>query len=120
MNDIRRHIQLHIPDITRTVRQIAALNSPPPKGMLYKRKQSHRTPIIIVTYTRLEQLRGNIHTNGARKYCGVFTPCNNCNLETRSRDYATVDEAVFSPCRAEPHRATAVDAWMTQEWGWVT
>jgi hypothetical protein len=34
-------------------------------------------------------------------YCGVFTPCKNCNIETRSRDYATVDEAVFSPCRAE-------------------
>jgi hypothetical protein len=28
-------------------------------------------------------------------------PCKNCNIETRSRDYATVDEAVFSPCRAE-------------------
>jgi hypothetical protein len=36
-------------------------------------------------------------------YCGVFTPCKNCNLETRSHDYATVDEAVFSPCRAESH-----------------
>jgi hypothetical protein len=24
--------------------------------------------------------------------------------ETRSRDYATVDKAVFSPCRAEPSR----------------
>jgi hypothetical protein len=35
------------------------------------------------------------------KYCGLFTPCKNCNIETRSRDYATVDEAVFSPCRAE-------------------
>jgi hypothetical protein len=34
-------------------------------------------------------------------YCGVFTPCKNRNLETRSRDYATVDEAVFSPCRAK-------------------
>jgi hypothetical protein len=32
-------------------------------------------------------------------YCGVFTSCKNCNFETRSRDYATVDEAVFSPCR---------------------
>jgi hypothetical protein len=36
------------------------------------------------------------------QYCGVFTPCKNCNIETRSQDYATVDEAVFSPCRAEP------------------
>jgi hypothetical protein len=35
-------------------------------------------------------------------YSGVFTPCKNCNVETCSRDYATVDEAVFSPCRAEP------------------
>jgi hypothetical protein len=35
-------------------------------------------------------------------YCGVFTPCKNCNIETHSRDYATVNEAVFSPCRAEP------------------
>jgi hypothetical protein len=34
-------------------------------------------------------------------YCGVFTPCKNCNIETRSHDYATVDEALFSPCRAE-------------------
>jgi hypothetical protein len=39
------------------------------------------------------------------KYCGVFTPCKNCNIETRSRDYATVDEAVFSPCRTEQSRA---------------
>jgi hypothetical protein len=38
------------------------------------------------------------------KYCGVFTPCKNCNIETRSHDYATVDEAVFSPCRAQPSR----------------
>jgi hypothetical protein len=38
-------------------------------------------------------------------YCGIFTPCKNCNIEIRSRDYATVDEAVFSPCRAEPSRA---------------
>jgi hypothetical protein len=72
-------------------------------------------------------------------YCGVFTPCKNRNLETRSRDYATVDEAVFSPCRAELCRvvlsrawpriaslrlaccqATAINTWMTQEWGEVT
>jgi hypothetical protein len=39
-----------------------------------------------------------------RTYCGVFTPCKNCNIETRSRDYATVDEAVYSPCRAEQSR----------------
>jgi hypothetical protein len=38
-------------------------------------------------------------------YCGVFTPCKNCNIETRSRGYATVDEAVFSPWRAEPRSA---------------
>jgi hypothetical protein len=37
-------------------------------------------------------------------YCGVFTPRKNCNIETRSRDYATVNEAVFSPCRAEQSR----------------
>jgi hypothetical protein len=36
-----------------------------------------------------------------REQCDVFTPCKNCNLETRSRNYATLDEAVFSPCRAE-------------------
>jgi hypothetical protein len=68
-------------------------------------------------------------------YCGVFTPCKNCNIETRSRDYATVDEAVFSPYRAErsrdesrivshrvpsPRQATAINIWMTQEWGRVT
>jgi hypothetical protein len=40
-----------------------------------------------------------------RLNCGVFTPCKNCNIETRSRDYATVDEAVFSPCLAEQIRA---------------
>jgi hypothetical protein len=39
------------------------------------------------------------------QYCGVFTPCKNCNMETPSRDYATVDEAVFSPCRTEQSRA---------------
>jgi hypothetical protein len=33
--------------------------------------------------------------------CGVFTPCKNCNIETRSCDYATADKAMFSPCRAE-------------------
>jgi hypothetical protein len=38
-------------------------------------------------------------------YCGVFTQRKTCNLEIRSRDYATVDEAVFSPCRAEPRSA---------------
>jgi hypothetical protein len=39
------------------------------------------------------------------QYCGVFTSCKNCNLEPRSRDYATVDKAVFSPCLALPCRA---------------
>jgi hypothetical protein len=39
------------------------------------------------------------------EYCGVFTSCKNCNFETRSRDYETVDEAVFSPCRAAPRLA---------------
>jgi hypothetical protein len=38
------------------------------------------------------------------QYCGVFAPCKNCNIETRSHDYATVDETVFSPCGAEPSR----------------
>jgi hypothetical protein len=38
-------------------------------------------------------------------YCGVFTPCKNCNFETSSRDYATVDVALFSPCWAELCRA---------------
>jgi hypothetical protein len=33
----------------------------------------------------------------AYSYCGLFTPCKNCNFETRFRDYATVDEVVFSP-----------------------
>jgi hypothetical protein len=58
-------------------------------------------------------------------YCGVFTPCKNCNIETRSHDYETVDEAVFSPCRrASPRlvccQATAWNTWMTQESGKVT
>jgi hypothetical protein len=34
-------------------------------------------------------------------YCGVFKPYKNCNIETRSRDYPTVDKSVFSPCLAE-------------------
>jgi hypothetical protein len=46
----------------------------------------------------------NKHHKQKDKYNGVFTPCKNCNFETRYRDYATVDEAVFSPCRAEPPR----------------
>jgi hypothetical protein len=33
-------------------------------------------------------------------YCGIFTPCKNGNLATRSRNYARVD-AVFSLCQAE-------------------
>jgi hypothetical protein len=62
--------------------------------------------------------------NDFLKYCGVFTPCKNCNIETRSRDYATADEVVFSLCRAkqsqaEPSRA-AISTWIMQEWGRVT
>jgi hypothetical protein len=37
--------------------------------------------------------------------CGIFTPCKNCNIEARSHNYATVDEAVLSPRRAEICRA---------------
>jgi hypothetical protein len=44
-----------------------------------------------------------------REQCAVFVPCKNCNIETRSRDYATVDEAVFSPCRAELHSYKHLD-----------
>jgi hypothetical protein len=44
------------------------------------------------------------HRTSRRIYCGVFTPCKNSNIESRSQDYATVDEAVISPCRAEPSR----------------
>jgi hypothetical protein len=44
--------------------------------------------------------------------CGVFTPCKNCNTERRSRNYATVDEAVFSPCRTELCRAVPRDSCM--------
>jgi hypothetical protein len=36
-----------------------------------------------------------------RRCCGAFTPCKNSNLKTRSRNYATVDKAVFSLCHAE-------------------
>jgi hypothetical protein len=56
------------------------------------------------------------------------------NIETCSSNYATVDEVVFSPCRAKPWwvahcvasphlvccQATAINTWMTQEWGRVT
>jgi hypothetical protein len=70
------------------------------------------------------------HVDQFAKYCGVFTPCKNCNIETLSH------EAVFSPCRAESRsavpwrvaqrlaslrlvccQATAINTWMTQEWG---
>jgi hypothetical protein len=34
-------------------------------------------------------------------YCGTFTPWKNCDLETRSLEYATINEAVFFPYRAE-------------------
>jgi hypothetical protein len=37
--------------------------------------------------------------------CDVFTPFKNCNIKTRSSDYATLDEEVFSPCQAELCRA---------------
>jgi hypothetical protein len=37
---------------------------------------------------------------------GVFTPCKNCNFGKPSRDYTTVEEAVFSLCRAAPHLAS--------------
>jgi hypothetical protein len=46
------------------------------------------------------------------KYSGVFTPCKNCNIETRSRDYATVDEAVFSPCRAKESQTELSREWV--------
>jgi hypothetical protein len=39
-----------------------------------------------------------------REQCGVFMPCKNCNIETRSRYYTIVHEAVFSPCRTEDSR----------------
>jgi hypothetical protein len=61
----------------------------------------------------------------------TFLPCKNCNIEIRSHNYTTVDEAVFSPCWAELscervlHRvalprlvccqATAINTWMMQE-----
>jgi hypothetical protein len=49
----------------------------------------------------------------SREQCGVFTPCKNRNLETRSRDYATVEEALFYACwvelcRVVPNRASLV------------
>jgi hypothetical protein len=68
-------------------------------------------------------------------YCGAFTPRKICNLEICSRDYATVDEAVFlraEVCHAVTSRASpriastsslvgdTVNTWMTQEWGGVT
>jgi hypothetical protein len=53
----------------------------------------------------LSHIRESLYLSSRLIYCGVFTPWKNYNFETRSRDYATVDEAVFSPCRAEPCRA---------------
>jgi hypothetical protein len=57
--------------------------------------------INIVVYSERIALR--------REQCGVFRPCKNCNIETRSRDYVRVDEAVFSPCRAELCHAVPSD-----------
>jgi hypothetical protein len=46
--------------------------------------------------------------------------CKNCNNETRSRDYAVVEEAVYSPCRAEdsrpvPSRAEPIQPWTSRQ-----
>jgi hypothetical protein len=82
------------------------------------------------------------HHDSILKYCGLFTPCGGCGSEARYRDCATVDEAVFSPCRTElchvvpshasprpalpsiasprPLLGDTVNASMTQEWGEVT
>jgi hypothetical protein len=46
-----------------------------------------------------EERKGRIALR--REQCGVFTPCKNFNIETRSRDYAIVHEALFSLCLAE-------------------
>jgi hypothetical protein len=74
-----------------------------------------------------------LHVVPTNIYCGVFTPRRSCNLETRPRDYATVDEEVFSPCRAESRSAVpwrvasprllpdnSYKTWMTQDWEMVT
>jgi hypothetical protein len=57
-------------------------------------------------------------------YCHIYA-MQEFNLESRSRDYATIDEAVFSPCRADLCRVVScrasprsflgdtVNAWMT-------
>jgi hypothetical protein len=54
-------------------------------------------------------------------YCGVFTPCKNCNIETRSR---RAEPRSAMPWRVAPRlarcQATAINTWMTQEWGRVT
>jgi hypothetical protein len=59
----------------------------------------------IILYTLTDKTHTQTLINNLLLYCGVFTPCNNCNIEIRSHNYASVDEAVFSPCRAEPSRA---------------
>jgi hypothetical protein len=61
------------------------------------------------------------------RWCGLFTLYKSCNIETRSRDYATVDEAVFSPSRAEICRAVTsriasprlLPGNDYKHWGWV-
>jgi hypothetical protein len=55
-------------------------------------------------YQTLSLSTNEHRTLSLNTYCGVFTPCKNCNIETHSHDYATVDEAVFSPCWAEQSR----------------
>jgi hypothetical protein len=57
--------------------------------------------ISIIYYTSYIRIKISSVLIEKTKHCGVFKPCKKCNLETRSCDYATVDEAVFSPCRAE-------------------
>jgi hypothetical protein len=82
----------------------------------------------VITAEETKQQEGDADqtSQAQREQCGVFTQCKICNIETHSRDYATVDEAVFSPSRervahrvASPRlvcrQATATNTWMTQE-----
>jgi hypothetical protein len=58
---------------------------------------------IIAVYYENHTEQTNVLCAG-RMQGGVFTPCESCwDAEVCERgDYATIKEAVFYPCRAEP------------------
>jgi hypothetical protein len=67
-----------------------------------------RTRTCLILYTSHFGVRKWLWTYTCHNiYCGAFMPYKNCNIEIRFRAYTIADEAVFSPCRAEPNLAEA-------------